>query len=135
MNKEVKFLKDFGDRLKEIRLNKGLSQEEFATLLSTSKQVISRYETKQRTPKITVVNEYAKILNLSLEYLLGETDSESENKNSSNSKEKEPSQRQSDNKELEKIYTILNDFSDEQLKMAAKLLVALSDSEDNKNQI
>ena len=65
---------DFGDRLKAIRLEKELSQEEFAKLLHTSKQVISRYETKQRTPKITVVNEYAKCLNISLTYLLGETD-------------------------------------------------------------
>ena len=62
----------FGDRLKSIRMEKNLSQEEFAKLLNTSKQVISRYERHERTPKITVANEYAKILNVSLNFLLGE---------------------------------------------------------------
>ena len=65
----------FGDRLKAIRLEKHMSQEEFASLLGTSKQVISRYETNQRTPKITVANKYASILNIPLNALL-EDDSE-----------------------------------------------------------
>jgi repressor LexA len=41
----------FGSKLKQIRLSMGLSQEEFAAKLNTTKQVISRYETEQRTPK------------------------------------------------------------------------------------
>ena len=61
----------FGDILKNIRLQRGMSQEELATLLGTTKQVISRYETNQRTPKITVANEYAKRLGISLDTLLG----------------------------------------------------------------
>lgn len=61
----------FGDRLKEIRTSRGLSQDDLADLLGTSKQVISRYETNQRTPKITVAAEYAEKLNVSLTYLMG----------------------------------------------------------------
>lgn len=64
----------FGDRLKQIRLDRNMSQEEFALLLGTSKQVISRYETNQRTPKITVANEYAEKLGVPLNLLLGEED-------------------------------------------------------------
>lgn len=66
----------FGDRLKIIRLSRHMSQEELATLLGTSKQVISRYETNQRTPKITVANEYAEKLNVPLNTLLGEENTE-----------------------------------------------------------
>lgn len=62
----------FGERIKEIRTAKGISQQELADFLGTSKQVISRYETNQRTPKITVVNEYAEKLNIELNFLLGE---------------------------------------------------------------
>lgn len=62
----------FGDIIKEIRLSRGLSQEEFASLLGTTKQVISRYETGQRFPKITVAQEYANKLNIPLAQLLGE---------------------------------------------------------------
>lgn len=61
----------FGDRLRRIRLEREMSQEEFADLLGTTKQVISRYETNQRTPKITTANEYAEKLGMSIGSLLG----------------------------------------------------------------
>lgn len=60
----------FGGRLKSIRLGMGLSQDAFAGLLGTSKQVISRYETNQRVPKLTVADAYARTLDVSLDYLL-----------------------------------------------------------------
>lgn len=60
----------FGDKLKKIRTERNMSQEELGELLGTSKQVISRYETNQRTPKITVVEEYARKLNVPLDYLI-----------------------------------------------------------------
>ncbi|MGE1062982.1 helix-turn-helix transcriptional regulator [Megasphaera paucivorans] len=60
----------FGDKLKKIRLSKNMSQEELAVFLHTSKQVISRYETNQRTPKITVAQEYADKLKIPLLYLI-----------------------------------------------------------------
>ena len=63
----------FGDRLRQIRKEQGLSQEEFAKKLGTSKQVLSRYETNQRAPKITLAREYAEKLGVSLDYMLGDT--------------------------------------------------------------
>lgn len=65
----------FGTILKQLRLERAMSQDEFAKLLGTTKQVISRYEKNQRTPKITVANEYAKLLGVPLNVLLGEVDS------------------------------------------------------------
>lgn len=63
----------FGDKLKKLRLERELSQQQLADLLGTSKQVISRYETNQRTPKITIAQEYADKLNVPLNYLIDET--------------------------------------------------------------
>lgn len=60
----------FGDKLKTYRTNKDMSQDELAKLLGTSKQVLSRYENNQRTPKITVAQEYAEKLGLPLSYLI-----------------------------------------------------------------
>lgn len=65
-------IEKFGDRLKRLRTSKKLSQDELAEMLNTSKQVISRYENNQRTPKITTASEYAQALGVSLNYLLGE---------------------------------------------------------------
>lgn len=67
-------MSDFGKNLRAIRLSRGLSQEELASLLGTSKQVISRYENGQRSPKISVASEYARKLNVSLRVLNGDPD-------------------------------------------------------------
>ena len=61
----------FGVRLRQIRKEMGLSQDEFAKHLGTTKQVLSRYETNQRAPKITVAREYATKLGVSVDYMLG----------------------------------------------------------------
>jgi len=66
----------FGERLRELRLDRDMTQEEFATLLGSTKQVLSRYEINQRSPKITLVQQYAEKLNVSVDYLLGDSEDE-----------------------------------------------------------
>lgn len=66
----------FGERLREIRREYGLTQDEFAAILGTSKQILSRYELEQRSPKIEQVKKYAEKLQVSVDYLLGDTESE-----------------------------------------------------------
>ena len=62
----------FGDTLKRIRMERGLSQDKLAALLGTTKQVISRYETNQRVPQLTVVEAFARNLNVPITVLTGE---------------------------------------------------------------
>ena len=62
---------EFGDILKSIRRERGLSQDEMAALLGTTKQVISRDETKQRVPKVSIVAGYAIKLGVPLSLLTG----------------------------------------------------------------
>ena len=66
----------FGDRLRQLRIERGLSQEELAQVLGTSKQVISRFETNQRAPKLPLMQEYAEKLGVSIDYFLGDTEEE-----------------------------------------------------------
>jgi len=61
----------FGDRLKEVRKRRSLSQQELADQLGTTKQVISRYELNQRDPKSSLVYSWAQKLGVSYEYLIG----------------------------------------------------------------
>lgn len=67
----------FGDRLRQIRKDMGMSQDEFAKILGTSKQALSRYENLQHSPKVSMVQEYAKKLNVSIDYMLGDSEAES----------------------------------------------------------
>ena len=63
---------EFGKRLLFARRQRNMSQQQFAELLCTSKQVVSRYETGKRIPKITTVQKYADLLHLPLGYFLEE---------------------------------------------------------------
>lgn len=62
----------FGENLRRIRIEMNMSQDEFATLLGTSKQVVSRYENGQRSPKVSIVADYAQKLGVSIAQLTGE---------------------------------------------------------------
>ena len=62
---------DFGARLRQIRKELGETQDQFAARIGTSKQVLSRYESGQRIPKISLLEKYAKSLNVSVDYLMG----------------------------------------------------------------
>ena len=62
----------FSQKLKLLREERNMNITEFATLLGTSKQVISRYERGENTPKITTVAHYAKVLNVPLSYLMND---------------------------------------------------------------
>ena len=65
---------EFGDMLRQLRTERGLSQDELAAMLGTTKQVISRYETKKRVPRLSVVADYARKLGIPLSTLSGEHD-------------------------------------------------------------
>ena len=67
----------FGQNLRALRTERGLSQEELAARLGTTKQVVSRYENGQRTPKVTVVEAFARRLGVPLAALLGEAAAQS----------------------------------------------------------
>ena len=63
----------FGARLRQIRKELGETQDEFAARIGTSKQVLSRYESGQRIPKISLAEKYSKALGVSVDYLMGES--------------------------------------------------------------
>ncbi|MDY5782434.1 MAG: helix-turn-helix transcriptional regulator, partial [Gemmiger sp.] len=62
----------FGESLRQIREERGMTQEQLAEFLGTTKQVISRYETGQRVPKLTVAQEYARRLGVTLDRIAGD---------------------------------------------------------------
>jgi len=63
--------KQFGDRLKELRLEKKMTQEELAKIFNTGKATISHYEGNRRLPDANTIVRYAKFFNVSLDYIMG----------------------------------------------------------------
>lgn len=61
----------FPDRLKELRLEKGLSQRKLSAELQISQAAIARWEANLQTPNIDVVIKIAEFFNVTVDFLLG----------------------------------------------------------------
>ena len=64
-------LVDFGSKLKELRTQAGMTQQQLATLVGVTKSVISFYELRERAPSPDVLIKCAGIFHVSSSYLLG----------------------------------------------------------------
>ena len=74
-----------GNRIKEIRLEQGLSQQKFGMLLSVSQDTVSLWEKGKSLPTTEFIIAIAKTFNVSADYILGIIDEPrklSSNKNS-----------------------------------------------------
>ncbi len=64
----------FPDRIKELRIEKGLSQGALATALKYTQSNISEWEQGKVEPKISALRAIANFFNVSIDYLAGRTD-------------------------------------------------------------
>ena len=62
---------NFGAILKDLRLEKGLSQTQLAASLSVSKGIISMWENGKREPTLFYLIKLADFFNVSIDYLAG----------------------------------------------------------------
>lgn len=60
----------FGNVLKNLRVSKGLSQEELSNKFGVSTSTIGMYETNKREPNFDLLKEFANFFNVSTDYLL-----------------------------------------------------------------
>ena len=70
--------KTLGQRMKECRVKKGMTQEVLAEILYTKKSTISEYENDKIDLKYSVLKAIAKALDTSVSYLTGEQDEDME---------------------------------------------------------
>ena len=64
----------FNDRLRALRQDEDLTQAELSKALNIDRKTLSNYETAYRTPSIYSVIKMANYFNVSIDYLLGNTD-------------------------------------------------------------
>lgn len=60
----------FGERLKELRIQKNLSQKQLASILNVHKATISLYESDSRFPSIDILKTAARYFHVTTDYLL-----------------------------------------------------------------
>lgn len=61
----------FGDKLKQLRLQAGLTQKQLAEQIGVTKSVVSFYELRERTPSPEILVKLAAVFHTSADYLLG----------------------------------------------------------------
>jgi len=62
---------NIGERIRQLRLEKGWTQETLANLLGVSRLAVARWETGERRPRKKYLDKLAAILGLPMEELLG----------------------------------------------------------------
>ena len=62
---------NFGDKLRTLRTEAGMTQTDLAKRLNITKSVVSYYELQERTPSPDVLIQLADIFHVSTDYLLG----------------------------------------------------------------
>ena len=61
---------NYGDRLKQLRLSKDLKQSDLAAILGVSTSAIGSYERCERQPAFELLHKYSKYFNVSIDYML-----------------------------------------------------------------
>ncbi len=67
-------MKEFAERLKDLRTERNLSLRQLAELINTSYSAIEKWENQSRVPNAEAVVTLAKFFGVSTDYLLGLTD-------------------------------------------------------------
>ncbi len=62
---------EFKDILKDLRMEKGLTQEELAKQINFSLSVVNKWENGKKNPSVDAIKVLAKFFNVSTDYLLG----------------------------------------------------------------
>ena len=63
-----------GERLRKLRIEKGLNQDKLAKMVGVSKSSISCYEKETRSPKSETIIDFIQIFGVNADYLLGSDD-------------------------------------------------------------
>jgi transcriptional regulator with XRE-family HTH domain len=78
----------FGEKIKKLRNEKNWTQDFVANRLNISSPALSRYESGTCEPKdLAMVSEFAKLYNVTTDYLLGLSDEKDNTSTQSNDKE------------------------------------------------
>jgi transcriptional regulator with XRE-family HTH domain len=61
----------FGDRLKELRNSKHLTQEQLAEILKVNRAALANWETNRAYPDVNIIKELAIFFDVTIDFLLG----------------------------------------------------------------
>ena len=127
----------FNDRLKELRIARGMSQGDLATVMGVTRAAVSQYERGVREPQLEMMEFLADYFNVDYNYLLGSEDVSvriSDPVNSSSDYYYDPetaelAQAIFENKELRALFDVQKGMSADDLQALYGMALALKRKE------
>ena len=119
-------MKIYSERIKQLRKERGLSQDQLAKILGVSRSTVGMYETGKREPDFESCEAIADFFNVDMDYLLGKTLTANQ---ALEHKEKSTPQTERDVLK-QKIIELLAQLNEEELKEAARYLAYLLSSQE-----
>lgn len=115
---------NFGERLKDLRMEFSVTQEALATIIKVRRHAISKYETKNQQPDFDRLCQITDYFNVSTDYLLGRTTTRS----LSEAKLPEP-KLQPGEQHILFLYNTLNETNRERLVERAETMIELQEDD------
>ena len=131
----------FGERLKELRIEYRLTQEELADKFYLNKSSISRYERNQQVPELDLLQKIADFFKVGVDYLLGNSDIKNPYENVqkiTDSVEDDPELLEfwevlKEREDLQLMFKQVRSLSRKDIKQIIRLIKAVEDEEDAEN--
>lgn len=120
---------NLGERIKDLRQDKKLTQRELAIAIGVNKSAISFWEIGENEPKASYIFALAQFFDVSTDYLLGNTDEWGNQKQPTQQKERQ--MLSADEHETLELYRSISSQDKEKIKTA---LEVYSDAEQAKKQ-
>lgn len=126
---------EFGDILKQLREENGLSREDLANALSITYSALSKYETNVRFPDKETLKNIAIYFKVSLDYLLGRTNIRTSADKISESVNDDPELSEfwdtlKDREDLKLLFKQTKEMSPGDIKKIIRIIKAIEDEED-----
>ncbi|MBV4447715.1 helix-turn-helix domain-containing protein [Clostridium tyrobutyricum] len=126
---------EFGDILKQLREENGLSREDLANALSITYSALSKYETNVRFPDKETLKNIATYFKVSLDYLLGRTNIRTSADKISESVNDDPELSEfwdtlKDREDLKLLFKQTKEMSPGDIKKIIRIIKAIEDEED-----
>lgn len=61
----------YGERIRDLRIEKGMNQESLGSIFNLSRQAISSWENETNEPDITALIKLSEVFGVSVDYIIG----------------------------------------------------------------
>ena len=127
----------FSERLKNLRNDKGLLQRELAEQLNLSRVAVTQYENGNRSPDQETLKKLASFFNVTIDYLLGESDIRNPYQDDTIHKaiEGDPEliefyEEMKERENLKLLFKQTKDMNDRDINQILRIIKAIEDEED-----